>query len=223
MRGFWVCTRNKEESRLSRKFQFIWVSSYFYISKSRSEFSTQSRVYHPCLKSRVCQFLDIAAVSTSAYTSPCASLLQSRLYRSSADSFKNVILSSLHVVGEDPLDLVVQNLSSQETLVGFLKFPSSYHNFLASLLTWAPCTFFIREIQPLSTANTVSWLKLYGCQLHYQVINLFANFLTERKQHVTMNGLVSKMPPFDLEVIQGTVSGPRFFNYYINDLFTETF
>ena len=37
-----------------------------------------------------------------------------------------------------------------------------------------------------------------------------------------MNGLVSKKLPFDLGVTQGTVSGPQFFNYYINDLFTDT-
>ena len=64
--------------------------------------------------------------------------------------------------------------------------------------------------------------KLYGSQLHYHVINLFADFLTDRKQYVTMNGLMSKMLSFDLGVIQGTVSRPRFFNYYINDLFTDT-
>ena len=63
--------------------------------------------------------------------------------------------------------------------------------------------------------------KLYGCQLHYQVIKLFSDFLTDRKQYVTMNGLVSKMLSFDLGVIQGGVSGPRFFKY-INDLFTDT-
>ena len=64
--------------------------------------------------------------------------------------------------------------------------------------------------------------KLYGCQLHYQVMNLFADFFTDRKQYVTMNGLVSKILAFDLGVIQGTVSGPRFFGYCINDLFTDT-
>ena len=37
-----------------------------------------------------------------------------------------------------------------------------------------------------------------------------------------MNGLVSKRLPFDLGVIQETVSGPRIFNYYIKDLFTDT-
>ena len=63
--------------------------------------------------------------------------------------------------------------------------------------------------------------KLYGCQLHYQVINIFANFLTDRKQFVTMSGLVSKMLSFGLGVIRGTVSGPRFFNYYINEIFTD--
>ena len=55
-----------------------------------------------------------------------------------------------------------------------------------------------------------------------QVKNLFADFLTDRKQYVTMDGFVSKMLSFDLGVIQGTVSGPRFFNYYINGLLTDT-
>ena len=35
--------------------------------------------------------------------------------------------------------------------------------------------------------------KLHGSQFHYQVVNLFADFLTDRKQYVTMEGLVSKM------------------------------
>ena len=47
--------------------------------------------------------------------------------------------------------------------------------------------------------------KLSGCQLHYKVINLFAYLLNDRKQYVTMNGLVSKMLSFDLGPIQGTV------------------
>ena len=64
--------------------------------------------------------------------------------------------------------------------------------------------------------------KLYGCQLHYQVVNVFADFLTDRRQYVILNGLVSKMLSSDLEVIQGTVSGPRLSNYYIKDLFTDT-
>ena len=53
-------------------------------------------------------------------------------------------------------------------------------------------------------------------------MNINADFLTDRKQYVTLNGLVSKMLSFDLGLIQGTVSGPRFLNYYINDLFTDT-
>ena len=64
--------------------------------------------------------------------------------------------------------------------------------------------------------------KFYGSQIRYQVINLFADFLTDRKQYVTMNGPVTKMLSLDLGVIQGLVSGPRFFNYYINALFTDT-
>ena len=64
--------------------------------------------------------------------------------------------------------------------------------------------------------------KFYGCQLHYQVVKIFADFVTDRKQHVTKNGLVSKLLSFDLGVIHGTASGPRFFFYYINDLFTDT-
>ena len=36
-----------------------------------------------------------------------------------------------------------------------------------------------------------------------------------------MIGLVLKMHSFDLRVIQETVSGPRFFKYYNNDLFTD--
>ena len=64
--------------------------------------------------------------------------------------------------------------------------------------------------------------NFYGCQLHYHVINVFADFLTDRKKYVTMNGLVSKMLSFDIRMIQRTVSGPRFCFYYINGLFTDT-
>ena len=69
--------------------------------------------------------------------------------------------------------------------------------------------------------NNILVKKIYGCQLHYQVIKLFAGSLTDRKQYATKNGLVSKMLLFDIRVIGGTVNGPRFFNYYINDLFTD--
>ena len=70
--------------------------------------------------------------------------------------------------------------------------------------------------------HSLSFEKLYGSHFHYQVKNLFAYFLTDRKPYVTMNGLVSKMLSFDLGVIRGSVSGQRFFNYYINDLFKGT-
>ena len=65
-------------------------------------------------------------------------------------------------------------------------------------------------------------MKFYGCQLQYQFINVFADFLPDRKRYVTLNGIVSQMLSIDLGVIQGTVSAPWFFNYYINDLFTNT-
>ena len=64
--------------------------------------------------------------------------------------------------------------------------------------------------------------KLHDCQLQNQVIKFFADFLTDRKQYVTMNSLVSKLLSLDLGLIRGKVSGSRFFNYYINDLFTYT-
>ena len=64
--------------------------------------------------------------------------------------------------------------------------------------------------------------KFYGCHLDYHVINLIADSFTDRNQYVTVNKFVSKMLSLDLGVIQGTVSGPRFFNYYIKDLLTDT-
>ena len=64
--------------------------------------------------------------------------------------------------------------------------------------------------------------NLYGYQIHYQVITFFADFLTDRKQYVRMNGLLSKILSFNLGVFQGTVSGQRTFTYYIKGLFTDT-
>ena len=72
-----------------------------------------------------------------------------------------------------------------------------------------------------SETQSFGWEFLWlSTALQYHKFNRWFSHL--RKQHVTMNGFVSKRLFFDLRVIQGTLSGPWFFIYYINGLFTDT-
>ena len=51
-----------------------------------------------------------------------------------------------------------------------------------------------------------------------QLLNLFDNYLSDRKQRVTLNGSVSELTSIESGVPQGSILGPLLFLVYINDL-----
>ena len=51
-----------------------------------------------------------------------------------------------------------------------------------------------------------------------KLLNLFNNFLRYRKQRVVLNGLVSAWKLVNAGVPEGSILGPLFFLFYINNL-----
>ena len=63
--------------------------------------------------------------------------------------------------------------------------------------------------------------KLKNSPLNPYIVNWFVSFLTNRRQRVIYNGVLSEWEEVNKGTTQGSVSGPYLFNIFINDLELE--
>ena len=64
--------------------------------------------------------------------------------------------------------------------------------------------------------------KLYYCRVRGTALELFRNYLSNRKQYVSYNGVTSRFLDVSLGVPQGSILGPLLFIVYINDFVKST-
>ena len=60
--------------------------------------------------------------------------------------------------------------------------------------------------------------KLEVCGLRGKILKILKDFLSDRRQRVVLNGQCSNWDKISAGVPQGSVFGPLFFLFYINDI-----
>jgi hypothetical protein len=60
--------------------------------------------------------------------------------------------------------------------------------------------------------------KLKSSSMNPYLVNWYLNFLKDRRQRIVFQGTTCKWKDINKGVMQGTVTGPHFFNLFINDL-----
>ena len=81
------------------------------------------------------------------------------------------------------------------------------------------CTVFLDYSKAFDTVpHRLLLVKLQSVNVHHHLLRWRASYLCGRTQYVCVGGSASRLQPVTSGIPQGSVLGPLFFNFYINDI-----